>query len=190
MDNSNADLVNYNLYPGNNSTKGFLADGEDFYQVQRQDLDHIKVTGITYIQIADRIESILRGQCSELFTVNTTSYFGFQYCPLCNSDEKDNDCRSNNESMVINKKTKEKIFIPGLIVHLIKEHHFFEGNTPYRVDPLIAIKVLDIKPNIDYKSRPSTHDLNYEINSHIKYPSVVETWLKSEHGATCLRYSK
>lgn len=183
-------MSNINLYPGNSSDGGFLQHGEDFYQVRQRDLDHIKDVDITYIQIANRIESILRGQCTEQFTVNTTSYFGYQNCPLCNSDEKaNNDCRSDNESIVINKKTKEQIFIPGLIVHLIRKHQFFEGNTPYRVDPLNAIKVLDIEPNIDYKPKPSSHDLNYEINSHIKYPDAISNWLKIEYGSSHLQYS-
>ncbi len=176
------------LYPGNSSIKGFLAYDEDFHQVRQRDLNNIKYTGITCIQIADRIESILRGQCTERFTVDTTSYFGYQNCPLCNGH--DDDCRSDNESIIINKKTKEQIFIPGLIIHLIKKHQFFEGNTPYRVNPLTAIRVLDIKPNINYKPQLSNYTLNYEINSHIKYPNLISNWLKIEYGLSCLQYSK
>lgn len=186
------DLVTLsNLYPGNASVKGFLANGEDFNQVRQRDLDNIKYTGITCTQIADRIESILRGQCTEQFIVNSTSYWGYQNCPLCNPDEKDecdDDCRSDNESIIINKKTKEQLFIPGLIIHLIKKHQFFEGNTPYRVDPLKAIRILDINPNIDYKPQSTPLNLNYEIESHIKIKPY--NWLYMQDIMSCFRYSK
>jgi hypothetical protein len=36
-------------------------------------------------------------------------------------------------------------------VHLIRDHHYFEGNTEYRLDPNLAIEVLEIKPGIDYR---------------------------------------
>jgi hypothetical protein len=38
-----------------------------------------------------------------------------------------------------------------LHAHLIKDHHFFEGKHPYRLDPELAIEVLGIEPGVDYK---------------------------------------
>lgn len=34
---------------------------------------------------------------------------------------------------------------PGLIVHLVRDHHFFEGKgTPYRLEPTTAARVLEL----------------------------------------------
>lgn len=65
---------------------------------------------------------------------------GFQECPW--------GCPANSrlgsiDFLILNRETGESFTGPGLIVHLIREHHFFEGQqSPYRVDPAKAIRVL------------------------------------------------
>lgn len=67
---------------------------------------------------------------------------GFQKCPW--------DCAVNTrlasiEFLILNRETGESFTGPGLIVHLIREHHFFEGKeSPYRVDPEKAVRVLEL----------------------------------------------
>lgn len=49
--------------------------------------------------------------------------------------------------MVVNRGTGDYLAGPGLIVHLIRDHHFFEGpGSPYRVDPVKAAQVLGLQP--------------------------------------------
>ena len=44
-----------------------------------------------------------------------------------------------------NLKTSEEIKGPGLIVHLIRDHHFFEGRmSPNRVDPSQLARILEL----------------------------------------------
>jgi hypothetical protein len=46
---------------------------------------------------------------------------------------------------LLNRDTAQSISAPGLIVHLIGEHHFLEGKgSPYRVDPLRLARVLGL----------------------------------------------
>jgi tetratricopeptide (TPR) repeat protein len=52
--------------------------------------------------------------------------------------------------LVINRETDDYLAGPGLIVHLIREHHFFEGpGSPYRVDPVAAARVLGLPTSPD-----------------------------------------
>jgi len=52
---------------------------------------------------------------------------------------------SSFDFLLINRQTGEYIFAPGLMVHLIIEHHFFEGKeSPYRVEPSKLVQVLEL----------------------------------------------
>lgn len=52
---------------------------------------------------------------------------------------------SDLDFLVINRGTGEYMQGPGLVVHLIRDHHFFEGTgSPYRVDPETAARVLGL----------------------------------------------
>ena len=67
---------------------------------------------------------------------------GFQECPwgcVVHTDW------ASIDFMILNRESGEFFTGPGLAVHLIREHHFFEGKeTPFRVDPEKAIRVLEI----------------------------------------------
>lgn len=67
-------------------------------------------------------------------------YRGFQECPWgCSTAE------GSRDFLILNRKTGEYFTGPSLIVHLIREHHFFEGlGTPFRTDPLKAARVLEL----------------------------------------------
>lgn len=50
--------------------------------------------------------------------------------------------------MIVNRRTGDTVTGPGLIVHLIRRHHFFEGlQSPYRADPVRLIRVLELRPD-------------------------------------------
>ena len=80
---------------------------------------------------------------------------GYQLCPWGDDTEPTTKIYlipgghhpySNLEITVKNNKSDESLSFPGLIVHLIKDHHFYEGKqSSYRVDPENAVRVLDIK---------------------------------------------
>lgn len=50
--------------------------------------------------------------------------------------------------MIVNRRTGDTVTGPGLIVHLIRRHRFFEGlHSPYRADPVRLIRVLELRPD-------------------------------------------
>lgn len=68
-----------------------------------------------------------------------TVYRGFQLCPWCGDNTW-----GYFDFLILNRRSGEYITGPGLIVHLIRAHQFFEGSeSPYRVEPIKAIRVLE-----------------------------------------------
>lgn len=52
---------------------------------------------------------------------------------------------SDMDFLLLNRTTGEFITCPGLIVHLVREHHFFEGSkSPYRVDPIRLAAIISL----------------------------------------------
>jgi len=95
--------------------------------------------------------------------VTWRSWCGYQNCPFgCADDmecaygiqfpkERHREALSDTDYTMSN--AQGSLFVSELLPHLIEHHHFFEGGTKYRVDPAICVKVLDIKPGIDYTPR-------------------------------------
>jgi hypothetical protein len=78
---------------------------------------------------------LVGGMLQVFFTV----YRGFQPCPWCYDSTW-----GYFDFLILNRRSGEYITGPGLIVHLIREHQFFEGSgSPYRLEPLKAIRVLE-----------------------------------------------
>ena len=75
------------------------------------------------------------------FQVFFHQWRGFQNCPWnCKQPEW-----GSFDFLLLNRQTGEYMIAPGLIVHLIREHHFFEGQeSPYRVDPFKLVQVLEL----------------------------------------------
>ncbi len=66
-------------------------------------------------------------------------YRGFQICPW--------GCPAfgSSDFMALNRRTGLSFSAPELIIHLIRAHGFFEGfQSPYRVDPELVIRTLEI----------------------------------------------
>lgn len=166
------------MRPGEWSVGGFLGPHEKLMDVIREDDATLKRLGVTYEQIADKIEELLKSGIEgyraylneELadpavtvghFTVKLTVYKGHQMCPWAFFDPSSKppvykpcmvggvprySSRASDADFVItNKRTGEELKGPCLIVHLIRDHHFFEGKqSPYRVDPEKAARVLEL----------------------------------------------
>jgi hypothetical protein len=87
---------------------------------------------------------------------------GFQHCPFEDRDgnlcdvtlyEYDVAYYGFMDCLLQNVNNGIRIFFPGLIIHLIRDHHFFEGSLKYRVEPEQVIKLLELEPNRDYTPR-------------------------------------
>jgi hypothetical protein len=94
-------------------------------------------------------ESVRCGFPFEHLRYSGVRYMGYQICPwgcgVCPGS--DLDFRIENE------RAREVVKGPGLIVHLIREHQFFEGlESPYRVDPVKLVKLLELRPEFRVKA--------------------------------------
>ncbi len=169
------------MQPEKCSGVGFLAPGQNLVDVCQKDAEILKARGITHEQIADRLEAVIMKaeflfeqrlkkfgffypQANRLVpqaiiedkicVPKYESFLGYQYCPFSQDLENEETVCGKGCSMIkiINMASKKCISnITELHGHLIKDHHFFEGHPPYRLDPELAIEVLGIEPGVDYK---------------------------------------
>jgi len=142
------------MKPGKLSWGGFLGENEKLDEVLKADDKTIKKLGVTHEQIADRIEYFIKtlnyspSEKGKLidgkYLVGGVSYRGGQDCPW--RDAGFMMPYSSMDLFVENQELGERLNFPGGIVHLIREHQFYEGEeSPYRVDPKHAVRILGIK---------------------------------------------
>ena len=143
------------MRPGACSEEGFLSPDEKLYDVYLEDDETLKRLGATYGGIADRLDEIVKSRgLHENLTVEPTHYWGWQECPFGCSDELGElgdeyralyeKTTSSSDYTVTNGALKESVFFSGLHSHLVRDHHFFEGHTKYRLDPEQCVRVLEI----------------------------------------------
>jgi hypothetical protein len=178
---------------GKYSTMGFLADDERLEEIIKADAACLKKHNITHQQIADRLESIMgqalrkrnvgayynEGAAGDLiegkFSVSIMGYLGYQICPF--RDGIPTCGKGNRDFEIYNTENEGDLQIPDLIVHLIRDHHFFEGGDYYRLDPEEAIKTLELKPGVDYTPNWASETIWRTTNST---PSVDENFIGSQ----------
>jgi len=144
------------MRPGHASYGGFLGENESLAEVLAADDATVQRLGVTHGQIADRLEYFVKKSCEwkpesisskpritvdGKYLMDFRSYRGYQNCPWRDKAEY-----NNRELKVENTELGEAVSFPGLIVHLIRKHNFYEGReSPYRVDPEQVIRILEIK---------------------------------------------
>ncbi|MDI1476832.1 hypothetical protein [Polyangium sp. y55x31] len=144
------------MRPGVLSMAGFLGLRERLDDVLKEDASTLASLGVTTAEVADRLRPLVGEAISRywknpadgafhvigMFRVAIHQWRGTQECPWdCDVDSK----WSSIDFVIENRRTGDKLRGPGLIVHLIAEHGFFEGKgTRYRVDPRQAVEVLGL----------------------------------------------
>lgn len=90
----------------------------------------------------ENLPQVDKGYVFGKFHVFVTEWRGFQNCPWgCQSDTG----LGSIEFLILNRESGLYFTGSGLAVHLIRDHHFFEGKgVPYRIDPERAAKVLEL----------------------------------------------
>ena len=159
------------MYPGKASLSGFLQPDEKLSTIIQKDLEYLNLVGITTKQISDRLLTIHKKYIQQRylnykagtesdgivienkFLVKTKSYMGAQECPFQNKtiDNKYHGYSYGDTDVTItNVSTNESITFNTLLIHMIEQHFFFEGSVEHRLEPADVIRVLEIKPDIDY----------------------------------------
>ena len=144
--------VDKRMQPDGWSEAGFLKMGQSGKKVSELDRETLKKRGVTYEQIAEKLEEI--GKIAGKHTLGQPEHEEFHFKLLCTRGHQTcpfsfekvtipgwgddvKDCANSIGSWdvtVTRKKTGEKLFFSGLHAHLIRKHRFFEDGE-YRLDP-------------------------------------------------------
>lgn len=167
-------VIEERMRPDRFSYAGFLGENQSLREVIEADTKTLERHGITHKQVGGRLDSLM-GQAfrqQELgFRVGSKSlqtpktgylidgflrvfevaWMGSQSCPWFYETEPEESCGEGSHDFIVkNEKQGKEIKFPQLMAHLVRDHHFFEGNTSYRLEPENAINVLELKSGVDY----------------------------------------
>lgn len=137
------------LRPGRSSDVGFLGPHESLKEVIYKDATTLKRLGVTHEQIAHKLKFL--GEAATVSGLSSLDGFNIELLSAngCQDDpfqEKRVWHPLSSEEYWITNSDGEILYFPGLIITLIRDYQFFEGKeTPYRVDPETAVKVLKLK---------------------------------------------
>jgi hypothetical protein len=161
------------MRPGQLSADGFLLNNESIMTVYQSDKDYLKSVNITYDQCADifeliqwkkkRIKDIAMDRfklvpvidyaIDGIWQCDTVKWMGAQECPFQQKDNKKYYGHQYGDADMIITNIKagfSTIVVNTLLPHIIRNHHFFEGNVSNRVSPANIIGFFDLQPNVDY----------------------------------------
>jgi len=150
------------MRPGAFSRAGFLGPSEKLLEVLAADDLAMKQSGQTFEAVAAALELLISAAAASpsretdvggRHHVRVTQYLGFQICPWsldphhaqCAMGEARGLTYSSLDWHLQNLRTGREMDGPGLIVHLMFDHHFCEGQeSPNRVDPIALIQLLEL----------------------------------------------
>lgn len=149
------------MRPGNFSQTGFLGPDESLRQVLDTDARALGELGVGARTLAERLEQLLEAAVASKRTVTRVGHYnvrvqrykGPQICPFA-PQPHENPCPGGGGMWLAsidwdiqNTRSRVRLSGPGLIVHLIGAHTFFEGlQSPYRVVPRALAELLELGP--------------------------------------------
>ncbi len=160
LNNLSIEELESRMRPGQFSQAGFLGSEERLNDVLSADAKTLQELGVTYGELAAALEELIekgdqqRGRSvkvNDKFVVEVEAHTGFQICPFAPEPHK-NQCTASGgvrfgslDWKISNLASGKEMRGPGLITHLIRAHHFFEGlESPYRVDPRQVVSLLEL----------------------------------------------
>ncbi|MBZ5636379.1 MAG: hypothetical protein LAO55_24915 [Acidobacteriia bacterium] len=149
------------MRPGNFSQTGFLGPDESLRQVLDTDARALDELGVSAHMMAQQLGELLEAALASKNTatrvghydVRVQRYKGPQICPFA-PNPHENPCPgaggmrlASIDWDIRNTRNRVRLSGPGLIVHLIDAHTFFEGlQSPYRVAPHALAELLELGP--------------------------------------------
>jgi hypothetical protein len=152
--------VERRMRPGQYSLQGFIGEQESLKEVLDTDALALQKLGLTAPELAWPLRTLLETTIEaktetlriEPFRVRLHRYKGTQVCPFA-PQPYDVPCPGGAAWMgsfdwdIHNERSGVHLKGPGLIVHLILAHGFFEGvHSPYRVEPEDLAKLFGLGP--------------------------------------------
>ena len=149
------------MRPGSFSQAGFLGPAESLAQVLDADAHALREFAVDGQELADRLGQLLETAVASKQTITRIGHYevrlnrykGVQICPFA-PQPHENPCPAGGgvrfasiDWDIRNTRTGSRLSGPGLIVHLIAAHAFFEGlQSPYRVAPRALAELLEVGP--------------------------------------------
>ena len=148
------------MRPGVFSRSGFLGPKERLGEVIAADSAALQNLNLTCAELASKLDALIAA--AEISPTHQASmgmlqcriqvHQGFQLCPWT-PDPRQGQCsvglgvrHASVDWWIANARIGEEMKGPGLVVHLIRDHHFFEGPTsPNRVEPSKLARVLNLR---------------------------------------------
>lgn len=96
------------------------------------------------------------------YLICNVSYWGPQPCPFTYISCCNELCHGitnhggADDYWIYDLEKSKSIRFNDILIHLIRDHNFFEGNVYHRLNPADVIDFFDIKPNINYKPQYTT----------------------------------
>lgn len=149
------------MRPGGYSQAGFLGAEENLADLLAADARTLVELAISPAALAEGVQRLIepiltagltRGSAGR-YLIRLKRYKGSQICPF-GDRLVERQCRSPGSARlssidwaIFNARTLQRLSGPGLIVHLIGTHGFFNGvATPHRVDPRALARLLELGP--------------------------------------------
>jgi hypothetical protein len=155
------------MRPGQFSQSGFLGADESLRELLAGDDLTLKQLGVSARELSRSLGSLLAAAIESTppvtaagpYAVRLQHYKGRQACPF-SLNPHENNCVGMSDARfaaidwtVTNPRNGMQLSGPGLIVHLIAEHGFFEGfGSTYRVSPAKLAELLEV-PGTDYVTK-------------------------------------
>lgn len=149
------------MRPGSFSQTGFLGPNETLRQVLDTDARALGELGVSAHALAERLRELLQAAVASKRTVTRVGHYdvrvrrykGPQICPFA-PQPHENPCPAGSDIRfasidwdIRNTRSHVRLSGPGLIIHLIGAHTFFEGlQSPYRVAPRALAELLELGP--------------------------------------------
>lgn len=144
------------MRPGEYSQSGFLGPDERLAEVLAADAHALAALDLSAERLAGGLRALLdpvvsvRKSAARIghHWISLKRYRGFQRCPFedgCGAGIGPDQRFASLDWQVRNLKTLQALKGPGLIVHLIDAHGFFNGTqVPYRVEPGALARLLEL----------------------------------------------
>lgn len=138
-----------------NDSAEYSPDIESYHKNELLQLDRalfLKKTNASYPDMCPSVETQNPIIIDKRYLVTCISYWGFQGCPFVffSKQVSRSETGGGDDYWIYDLVTKKSIQFNDLLIHLIRDHHFFEGNTHHRLDPLTVIDFFDLKSEVDY----------------------------------------
>jgi len=152
--------VEARMRPGEFSQTGFLGPNESLRDVLGTDARALSDLGVTASALSAGLRELLETAIASKQTVTRVGHYkvkvrrykGSQICPFA-PQPFENPCPGGDTWLasidwdIRNTRRPFRLSGPGLIVHLIGVHAFFEGlQSPYRVAPRALAELLELGP--------------------------------------------